>query len=148
MNNLKEVDEILKDHEKRIRVLESFGVSPTKKTNVGNKKEKTILKRPATKIQQDVDLDFDINPRAFFTQHAKELSSGKSKFALVVTYLTEGKMERTVQINDIKKLWNKNTQTLGDWNGAYPTRAQDKGLVDSPARSEYKLGKKWKAIFD
>jgi CHASE2 domain-containing sensor protein len=84
--------------------------------------------------------------RPFVNKHARKMS-GPEKFTLVLAHMTKGKTGVKVEGAVITKAWAKMTGLLKcDFNTAYPTRAKDKGWVDSPRHNSYSLLPGWTEI--
>lgn len=91
-------------------------------------------------------VSFSGNERAFMNSHGRK-KSGPEKFALLVAYLSKGKVGQEVAGDVISTAWNRMTQIMGGaFNGAYATRAKDKGWIDSPKRGAYALSDSWKDV--
>jgi hypothetical protein len=91
-------------------------------------------------------LDFTLPVRPFVKKHARGLG-GPAKFTLVLAHMAKGKSGVSVPLSSIRKAWDKMTGLLDDLNLAYPTRAKDKGWVDSPKTGTYVLLSGWTEIF-
>lgn len=92
-------------------------------------------------------VNFSTPIRAFVKKHASGLS-GSQKFALLVAYLSKGDRRREVRTTDVEKHWNKMKPLLGGkFNSAHPTRAKEKGWVDSPKYGVYVILPGWEGIF-
>jgi hypothetical protein len=88
-------------------------------------------------------LDFTVHVRAFMNEHAKRLG-GPQKFTLLVARLAGGKVGETASLKEVIKHWNKMKAAMGGrFNSAHPTRAKDKGWVDSKKAGTYELMRSW-----
>jgi hypothetical protein len=95
------------------------------------------------------DLDFDANERAFVKAHARNLS-GPKEFVLLVAYLAKGKAGTGVELNEVKKRWNKMTAPNlldGEFNHFYTSSAKESGWVNTAKQGVYVLRPSWKDIF-
>lgn len=88
--------------------------------------------------------DFTLPLRAFVTTHGARKLSGPQKFVLLVAALAKGDTTVPIDNSRVQREWNRMTEPMGGkFNAAYPTRAQDKGWVESPKRGAYKLRASW-----
>ena len=88
-------------------------------------------------------LDFSVPVRAFMNEHARRLG-GPQKFTLLVARLTGGKVGGTASLKEVTKHWNSMKVAMGGkFNYAHPSRAKDKGWVDSKKAGTYELLPKW-----
>jgi len=88
--------------------------------------------------------DFSLPLRAFVNRHAKTLG-GPQKFALLLARMSGGKTGVPVSVKEIEKAWNRMKGLMGKYNGAYTTRAKDKGWVDTTKPGHYALLSGWDA---
>jgi hypothetical protein len=89
-------------------------------------------------------LDFTLPLRAFVTANNARKLSGPQKFMLLLGRLAKGDTSTTVDIDSIQKEWNRMKAPMGGaFNGAYVTRAKDKGWIDSPKQGVYTLRSTW-----
>ncbi|MDD5773695.1 MAG: hypothetical protein PHX78_09560 [bacterium] len=131
----------MKEHEimeilKRIDRLEkAIFSSEKKKTTV---KEKRVL---------GSDINFSLNERTFVKRYACD-KSGPKKLTLLLAYFTKGALDKSIELADIKKLWNKmKTKTLlGTFNMFYTSEAKTKGWIDSKKYGYYNLTNEWKNV--
>lgn len=94
-------------------------------------------------------LDFDANIRAFVKKHARGFS-GPQKFALLLAYVSKGKVGTEVPLNVIEQHWNKMTSFSlldGRFNRFYSNSAKENGWVNSPKKGLYVLRPSWADIF-
>lgn len=91
-------------------------------------------------------VDFDLPYRAFVDRYVRANASSPEKFALVLAHITKGGASGAVQLEAIEKAWGTKKGRLGKFNLAYPTRAKDKGWVDSPKKGTYVLRQDWTEI--
>ena len=90
------------------------------------------------------DFDFTMPLRAFVTAHGARKMAGPQKFTLLLAGITKGDTTAMVDASEIQKHWEKMTEPMGGkFNAAYPTRAKDKGWVESPKQGIYKLRTSW-----
>lgn len=93
-------------------------------------------------------LSYSSNPRAFMNTHGRGMS-GTQKFALLLGFLAKGKPGHAVPSEEISKSWNRMKSIMGGaFNGAYVTRAKDKGWINSPKNGQYVLTDSWKDAFN
>ena len=93
-------------------------------------------------------LDFDANIRAFVKKHARGFS-GPQKFALLLAYVSKGKVGTEVPLNVIEQHWNKMTSSSlldGRFNRFYSNSAKENGWVNSPKKGFYVLRPSWADI--
>ncbi len=132
MKDIREINKILQDHEKRLGMLED------RKRQASKDKIK-----PAPSL-----VNFNINSRAFFKEHGKNLS-GPKKFVLVVAYLVKGKTGANVSNDAVRSCWDKHRGLLGGklTTGIYGTRAKESRWLDTIKNGSYHLTSHWKEIF-
>ena len=119
----------------RIEKLEKsvFGNASTKKRT---KKKQTI---------PTADVDFSLDQRAFVKRYTAN-RSGPKKFTILLAYLVGGKVEKDVELSEIKKRWNKMKSLIGKFNMFYPNDAKTRGWVTSKAYGSYRLTNEWKNV--
>lgn len=100
-----------------------------------------------SKVIASPDINFSINERAFIKRYATN-KSGPKKFTLLLAYLTKGELEKSIELNEIKKNWNKmKAKTLlGKFNMFYPNEAKTKGWIDSRKYGTYCLANEWENV--
>ncbi len=109
-------------------------------------------KKNNTKHKDFTDLtkiNFDLNTRAFFKRYGKNLT-GPKNFTLIVAFLCEGQVGKSILAEDIINCWNKNFVFLGGkklTSGTFGTRAKEKEWIDSKKYRFYELTSKWQEIF-
>jgi hypothetical protein len=137
------MEELVKNLVARVEQLEK---------NVGELK-KTILggspKALPRKNEDNVKPNFSSNIRAYASKYATD-KSGPQKFVLILAYLTKGKIDEDISINEIKTQWNNMSakNLLGRYNDFYPTQAKTQGWVDSKKRGFYCLTKEWQEAYE
>lgn len=94
-------------------------------------------------VKPDLSLPF----RPFMHRYARG-KSGDEKFALILAHLTKGDVKTETKLEAVSRAWSKMKGLLGNFNLAYPTRAKDKGWVDSPRTGVYVLLPRWTEILD
>lgn len=112
------------------------GVSPVKAQNG------TTLVRPNK-------LDFGLNERNFIRIYARGFS-GPKKFALLLAFITKGKVGADIGLDIIRSKWNKLTakNLMGyKFNLKYPNEAKTQGWIDSKKSGVYHLRQDWTNIF-
>ena len=104
-----------------------------------------------TSRKKDVDLDFDLDIRAFVKRYAigtgKNRKSGPQKFVLLLVYMSQGDINKDIEVKDIKKEWNKmkSKELLSiSFDTKTATRAKTNGWVRSRKYGSYHLTKNWK----
>lgn len=106
--------------------------------------------RPSTKVVTNVlgtELDYSMQPRAFFKKNGKGLSGAKV-FVLMVAYFTNQTNVDTAFLGDIQKEWSKMKGIIkNEFNSTYPVRAKEADWISSPKNSFYSLRPNWKDIF-
>lgn len=115
--------------------------------------EKVVFGKVGSKLKQERDTDapleinFSLNERAFVKRYAAG-KSGSKKFALMVAYLSKGKVGENISLSDIKKQWNrmKTKGLLGKFNMFFPNDAKTHGWVDSKLYGRYSLTNEWKIV--
>src|SRR6266508_3503139 len=76
--------------------------------------------------------------------HQTTSSDREFDFTLLLGGLTKGDTSASVDIDRVKKEWNKMTAPMGGrFNPAYVTRAKDKGWVEPVKQGVYKLRSTW-----
>lgn len=131
------MDRELKQIISRIEKLEKevFGSSKPKK-----REEKS-------RMAPTIDIDFSLNERAFVKRYATS-KSGPKKFTLLIAYLAAGKVDKNIELKDIRTLWKKMSakNMLGKFNMFFPSDAKTRGWVDSKKYGSYCLTKEWKKV--
>ncbi|MBW8038663.1 MAG: hypothetical protein FVQ85_01540 [Planctomycetes bacterium] len=104
--------------------------------------QKATQKKGATPSS---DLDYSLNERTFVNRYATG-KSGPRRFTILLAYLAHGKVDKNVEISEIRKRWNKMSAKymLGKFNMFYPNEAKTRGFVDSKQYGFYSLTKEWK----
>jgi hypothetical protein len=88
-------------------------------------------------------LDFELPVRAFIKRYAGS-KTGAQRFAILIGRLAKGDLNAEVSAIDLEHQWNSMTALMGgEYNRAYPTRAKERGWVDSPKRGIFKLLPGW-----
>jgi hypothetical protein len=114
-----------------------------RKRNASNRK--SAAPGSAAQAQHgEAEIDLSLPLRPFMNRYGRG-SSGPRKFVLLVAHNTKGDIAAEVPSSEIQKQWAKMTGLLGEFNGAFTTRAKDNGWVDSPKFGVYKLLAGWKA---
>jgi hypothetical protein len=92
----------------------------------------------------DRRFDFTLPLRAFVLANGARQLSGPQKFVLVVGALAKGDKSTGIDVDRVQKEWNKMKAPMGGrFNGAYVTRAKDKGWVEPLKQGVYKLRSTW-----
>jgi len=116
------------------------------------KLEKVVFSNASTKKRKGKkqtisigNVDFSLDQRAFAKRYAAS-RSGPKKFTILLAYLVGGKVDKNVELSNIKKRWNKMKSLLGKFNMFYPNDAKTKGWVTSKAYGSYSLTNEWKNV--
>ncbi|MGB6876602.1 MAG: hypothetical protein WBD87_11255 [Candidatus Acidiferrales bacterium] len=104
----------------------------------------TKVQRRGSRDAQAVDFGLPFRP--FINRYISANTSGPIKFTFVLAHLARGRTEQSVELRDIEKGWRSKKGRLGNFNLAYPTRAKDKGWIDSPKKGTYALRPEWTEI--
>ena len=104
------------------------------------KKEKEKTQPPSVR-----DIDFSLNERAFVKRYASN-KSGSKRFTILLAYLTGGKVDKNVEMAEIRTRWNKMKSLLGKFNMSYTDRAKINGWVGSKRYGFCNLTKEWKKV--
>ena len=96
---------------------------------------------PMASRKPDLNLPF----RPFMHRYAGRMS-GSQKFTLILAHLVKGNLKTEAKLDVVIKAWGKMKGLLGNFNLAHPTRAKDKGWVDSPKTGVYVLRPSWTEI--
>jgi len=96
---------------------------------------------PVASRRPDLNLPF----RPFMHRYAGSMS-GSQKFTLILAHLVKGNLKTEAKLDVVIKAWGKMKGLLGNFNLAHPTRAKDKGWVDSPKTGVYVLRPSWTEI--
>jgi hypothetical protein len=133
----------------QIRLVDDRGVvfegevtlSPSKPSKSQGKATRSTAK-PAPSV--DKALDFKLNAKAFMKKFGAGLSNHQ-RFTLLLARLVEGKTGKAIKAADVATVWNKMKPIMGGaYNAAYPTRASEKGWVNSMGKGQYVLADSWK----
>lgn len=93
-----------------------------------------------------LEVDFELPVRAFIKKHASG-KSGPEKFALLLGRMTKGNILSIVAGSDLQSEWNSMTSLMGGkYNTAYPTRAKERGWIDSPKSGSFTLLPGWTEV--
>jgi len=95
----------------------------------------------ASPAKPDLNLPF----RPFMHKYARDLS-GSEKFTLILAHLVRGDFKSEAKLEAVIKAWGRMKGPLGKFNLAHPTRAKDRGWVDSPRTGVYVLRPSWTEI--
>jgi hypothetical protein len=137
-NNLNEIAAKLQEINRLVAECVAIcGLAPIKSTLV-----KKVEKSKTSSV------DFSIPIRPFIKKYASGMS-GPKKFTLLVAYLTQGDLKKTVNLEDIKSQWNKMTSKalLGmKFNLFYSSSAKDNDWVHTPSTATYAVRPSWKNI--
>lgn len=96
----------------------------------------------------ETEVDFSKPFRPFVKKYAKG-KSGPKKFVLLVAYLTNGDMSKSISLNDVETHWKKMKSLLGgDFNRFYSSQAKDRDWVDSPKQGFYVMRPNWKNVLN
>ncbi len=101
MKDIKEINKILQDHEKRIRVLESSGENPSERRKPGNEKQKTL--REIVK--------------------GRKFKNGQQQVAVIVGY-HENILGVLIHVDNIKTEW-ENAKITNKYSTNFVERAKD-----------------------
>ncbi len=106
-----------------------------------------LLKKHSGNAENKLDLNFNLNQRAFVSRFAAG-KSGPKKFVLMVAYLAKGKQTDSIKLVKIKEVWEKMKakSLLGKFNDFYPNSATTKGWVNSRDHGSYNLTEEWKDV--
>ena len=78
--------------------------------------------------------------------HARGLS-GQRKFVLLIAYLAKGVVGKEVQLQEVRKYWNRMKSLLDNpFNTFYSNTAKDNGWVDTKKKGVYILTKAWQEV--
>lgn len=117
------------------QALEDSGRQPKR----GKKARRVVA--PLT--SQATRLDYDVNERAFMKTHARGLS-GPKQFVLLVAYLAKGQVGKEIQLEDVRKHWNRMKSLIDNkFNTFFSNSAKDNGWVDTKKKAVYVLTKSW-----
>jgi hypothetical protein len=115
------------------------------------KLEKTKGEAARFRRVKEIELNFDLSPRAFIKKYGKGLSYPK-KFTLLVAYLCKGKISIDVFLKNVEKLWRRMTSKdllKGKFNRSYTTKAKTQGWIKEGKKTGfYQLTSNWKEIFN
>ncbi len=93
------------------------------------------------------DIDFTINERAFVKRYAAG-KSGSKKFTLLLAYLTNGEVDKEINLGEIRAHWKKMSakNLLSKFNLFFTSDAKNNGWVDSKKYGSYCLTKEWTKV--
>ena len=118
-----------------------------------NRSNEKIGMNTGTSQGQEVDLDFDLDIRAFVKKYVagagKNKKSGAQKFVLLLAYMPQGDISKDIEVKNIKKEWNKmvSKELLAmSFDSKTATRAKTDGWVRSRKHGSYHLTKDWKTV--
>jgi hypothetical protein len=110
----------------------------------GTSKKPVAAKKSAEQATSDKKFDFTLPLRAFVLANGARKLSGPQKFVPVLGGLAKGDTSTGVNVDKVQKEWNKMKAPMGGrFNGAYVTRAKDKGWVEPLRQGVYKLRSTW-----
>lgn len=94
------------------------------------------------------ELDFSMNPRAFFKKYSKGMS-GPKIFTLMVAYLAKQKGKDAILLSDVQNEWSKlKTILKSKFANSYALRAKESDWIQSPQNSTYSLRPDWQKILN
>lgn len=109
------------------------------------KKSAASAKKRSRVASSNAELDFTLPLRAFVTAYKARGLSGPQKLTLLLAGLAKGDVSATIGTERVQKEWNKMTAPMaGPYNGAYVTRAGEKGWIESVKPGLYKLRATWR----
>lgn len=141
MSNFQKIIKKLKDHENRIRALESGSAK-------GEERRSNNSTRVA-KVKKMAKLHFGSNERNFIKTHGQNMGGAK-KFTLLLAFLVKGKVGDEIALTEIETTWNrmKAKNLMGyRFNRKYSTEAKTEGWVNSGKHGFYHLLNGWMDIF-
>jgi hypothetical protein len=98
-------------------------------------------------LNRTSELNLTLPLRAFMKKYGTGKSGGAAKFTVLLAYIAQGREDVDVQSSEIERAWKRLTAHLGAFNRAHPTRAKDRGWVDSKQTGSYRLGPLWRQVF-
>ncbi len=111
------------------------------------KKTARIAVKAATSVIDGNKIDFSVPVRPFVKKYAKDMS-GPKKFTLIVAHMSNGNLEKKVDLTEVEKAWNSMTAILGmKFNRFYTQTAKDNDWVISEKKGTYSLRPSWMEIF-
>jgi len=105
------------------------------------------VKKKRSQYTIPVDVDFSLNERAFVKRYTPG-KSGAKKFTLLVAYLAAGKIDKDIELSEVRTRWNRMSakKLLGKFNMFFTSDAKNNGWVDSKKYGSYCLTKEWKKV--
>jgi hypothetical protein len=114
----------------------------------GNPKKPATRKKSPPPSTLSPQVDFTLPLRALVAASNARKLSGPKKFVLLLSALAKGDTSAVIDVDRIQKEWNKMKAPMGGgFNGAYVTRAKDKGWIDSTKPGVYTLRSTWEEAF-
>jgi hypothetical protein len=106
----------------------------------------TIEGQPDTNGRSSPDqLDFSKPVRPFMRSFVGR--SGKEKFALLLAWMTKGRLDQQIPLAEVVKQWNSMSGLLGlKFNRNFTSEAKDHDWVESQQVGLYNLRPNWKRI--
>jgi hypothetical protein len=101
-----------------------------------------VLTAAAPPSSGSLETDFELPVRAFIKKYASG-KSGPEKFALLLGRMTKGDASSIVPASDLQSEWNSMTALMGKYNTAYPTRAKERGWIDTPKYGSFTILPGW-----
>jgi hypothetical protein len=135
--------------EKQLQIIKKAAEQALSLLGVEEKASDTQV-RLVTEVAMDaseIEVDFSMQPRAFFKKYARGFS-GTKVFVLMVAYFMNQRNSNMAALSDIQKEWSKMKGIIKyRFASSYAVRAKESDWVDSPKNSFYSLRPRWKDIF-
>jgi len=144
-NNHMEKEKIIQNLDTILRLAEECRRRLVK----GSEPQKKLLPKEKKRQDESINIDLEMPMRPFIKKYGKDLS-GSKKFTLLLAYLSKGKQEKEINLEEIEKYWNKMTakNLLGmKFNRFYTGEAKDNDWVESKKKGIYSLRPSWRGIF-
>ena len=110
----------------------------------GGSTKSVMAKKRIERSSAGKKFDFTLPLRAFVLANGARQLSGPQKFVLLVGALAKGDKGTGIDIDRVQKEWNKMKAPMGGrFNGAYVTRAKEKGWVEPIKQGVYQLRSTW-----
>jgi len=107
-----------------------------------------IISSQDSSVPRKSEIDFSMQPRAFFKRFSNEMS-GPKVFALMVAYFTYKNRTETASLSEIQKEWSKMKSIIKyKFSTTFAVRARENDWIMSPKSGLYSLRPEWKKIFE
>lgn len=139
-NNIPNLETRITNLEQQFQKLETLILK-----NQGNENISTDISIPQN---EEGGLNFNLDIRAFVKRYVagKKKKSGPQKFVFLLAYMSQGNMDKDIEVKEIKKKWDKmkSKELLGiPFDAKTATRAKTNGWVRSRKHGSYHLTKSW-----